>query len=89
MRLSRCCLVPAGIALASALEIPFYTAGRAATALPFLVAVSYLAWKYGVAAFNRVVDPALTRRQRLRISPSIDFGLTRLEDDLLIVYICW
>ena len=49
-------LVPAGLALANALEVQFYTAKHAAMASPFVMAIYYLAWKYAVALFNRTVD---------------------------------
>ena len=49
-------LVPAGVGLASALGLRFYTAGYALVALPAIMAVYYLAWKYGVGFFNRVLE---------------------------------
>jgi len=48
-------LVPAGVALASALDLEFYSMPKAAVFLPLPMAVYYLAWKYGVAFFNRIV----------------------------------
>lgn len=49
-------LVPPGVGLAWALNLDFYSAGQAAVILPILMAVYYLAWKYAVAFFNRIVD---------------------------------
>jgi hypothetical protein len=49
-------LVPAGIALASVLDLGFYSARLAAVMLPVAMAIYYLAWKYAVAFFNRVVE---------------------------------
>src|SRR5881394_1479690 len=49
-------LVPAGVALASALDLNFYTIRQAGIVLPIAMAVYYLAWKYAVAFFNRIVD---------------------------------
>jgi hypothetical protein len=49
-------LVPAGVALASVLDLGFYTARQAAVILPIAMAVYYLAWKYAVAFFNRIVE---------------------------------
>lgn len=49
-------LVPAGIALASALDLRFYPAAGAAAAMPVLIGVYYLAWKYGVSFLNRIVE---------------------------------
>ena len=49
-------LVPAGIALASVLDLGFYTVRQAAIVLPIAMAIYYLAWKYAVAFFNRIVD---------------------------------
>jgi hypothetical protein len=51
------CASPAGVALAAALNLHFYTAGHAAIAMPILIAIYYLAWKYGVRFFNRIVGP--------------------------------
>jgi hypothetical protein len=51
-------LIPGGVALALALNLHFYTAGRAAVALPLVVAIYYLAWKYGVGPLNRIVGIA-------------------------------
>lgn len=48
-------LVPAGVALASGLDLRFYTVWRVMLLLPVLVAIYFLAWKYGVAFFNRIV----------------------------------
>ena len=49
-------LVPCGVALASVLDLGFYSVRQAAVILPILMAIYYLAWKYAVAFFNRVVD---------------------------------
>ena len=49
-------LVPAGVVLASALDLGFYSVRQAAVILPILMAVYYLAWKYAVGFFNRIVD---------------------------------
>jgi hypothetical protein len=49
-------LIPAGVALAAALDLHFYTLRRAAIATPVVVAAYYLAWKYGVGFLNRIVD---------------------------------
>ena len=49
-------LVPAGVALASVLDLGFYTVQQAAVILPIAMAIYYLAWKYAVAFFNRVVE---------------------------------
>src|SRR5207237_5918356 len=49
-------LVPAGVALASALDLGFYTMRQAAIILPIAMAIYYLVWKYAVAFFNRIVD---------------------------------
>jgi hypothetical protein len=49
-------LVPAGVALASVLDLRFYTVRQAAVGLPVAMAIYYLAWKYAVAFFNRIVD---------------------------------
>ena len=49
-------LVPAGIALAAALDLRFYTLRQAVVVLPVAMAVYYLAWKYGVAFANRIVE---------------------------------
>ena len=49
-------LVPAGLALASALDLGFYTVRLAALILPVAMAIYYLAWKYAVAFFNRIVE---------------------------------
>jgi hypothetical protein len=51
-------LVPAGVALASVLGLGFYTVRQAALMLPIAMAVYYLAWKYVVGFFNRIVQPA-------------------------------
>ena len=48
-------LVPAGLALASVQGLEFYTTSRAAIVLPLAMALYYLAWKYVVAFFNRIV----------------------------------
>jgi hypothetical protein len=49
-------LVPAGLALAAALDLGFYTLRHAIVALPVAMAVYYLAWKYGVGFANRIVE---------------------------------
>jgi hypothetical protein len=49
-------LVPAGLALASAMNLGFFTVRQAAVILPVAMAVYYLVWKYGVAFFNRIVE---------------------------------
>jgi hypothetical protein len=49
-------LVPAGVALASVLDLGFYTVRLAAEILPVAMAIYYLAWKYAVAFFNRIVE---------------------------------
>jgi hypothetical protein len=49
-------LVPAGLGLASALDLGFYTVRLAALILPVAIAIYYLAWKYAVAFFNRIVE---------------------------------
>lgn len=49
-------LVPAGVALAAALDLRFYTAHQAVVALPIAMAAYFLAWKYGVAFLNRAVE---------------------------------
>ena len=49
-------LVPAGVALASAMDLGFYTARQAVVLLPIAMAIYYLAWKYAVAFFNRIVE---------------------------------
>jgi len=49
-------LVPAGVALASALDLHFYTVRQAAAILPIAMIVYYLVWKYPVAFFNRIVE---------------------------------
>ena len=49
-------LVPAGVALAFALDLGFYTVWQAAGLLPVAMAVYYLAWKYVVGFFNRIVE---------------------------------
>jgi hypothetical protein len=48
-------LAPAGVALSSALDLGFYTMRSAAAAVPVISAAYYLAWKYAVAFFNRIV----------------------------------
>ncbi len=50
-------LVPAGLALAGALDLGFYTVQQAAIILPIAMAIYYLVWKYAVAFFNKVVAP--------------------------------
>lgn len=50
-------LVPAGLALASVLDLGFYGMRQAAEILPIAMAIYYLAWKYAVAFFNRIVEP--------------------------------
>ena len=49
-------LVPAGVALASVLDLGFYTVRQAAVILPIAMAIYYLAWKDAVAFFNRIVE---------------------------------
>jgi hypothetical protein len=49
-------LVPAGVALASVLDVGFYTVRQAAVILPIAMAIYYLAWKYAVAFLNRIVE---------------------------------
>jgi hypothetical protein len=49
-------LVPAGLALASILDLRFYSATRAVTALPIVMCVYFLVWKYGVGSLNRLVN---------------------------------
>ncbi len=49
-------LVPAGIALATALDLRFYSPRQAVVMLPVAMAVYYLVWKYGVAFLNRTVE---------------------------------
>lgn len=49
-------LVPSGVALAAALDLRFYTVQEAIVVLPVAMALYFLAWKYGVAFLNRVVE---------------------------------
>jgi hypothetical protein len=49
-------LVPAGLALASALDVSFFSTRQAALFLPLPMVIYYLAWKYAVAFFNRIVE---------------------------------
>src|SRR2546421_13107065 len=49
-------LFPLGVALASALDLGIITTRQAAVMLPVAMAVYYLAWKYAVAFFNRIVE---------------------------------
>ena|SRR5579862_5554427 len=49
-------LVPAGLAILSALNLSLYTARQAAMLLPIAMVIYYLAWKYAVAFFNRIVE---------------------------------
>ena len=49
-------LVPAGVGLAAALDLRFYTVHQAVVVLPIAMALYFLAWKYGVAFLNRVVE---------------------------------
>ena len=49
-------LAPAGVALASVLDVNFYTMRQAAIILPIAMAIYYLAWKFAVAFFNRIVE---------------------------------
>lgn len=49
-------VAPVGVTLASALGLSFYRLIDAAPVLPFAMAIYYLAWKYAVAFFNRIVD---------------------------------
>jgi hypothetical protein len=46
-------LAPAGLGLASALDLHFYTARDMLVVLPVAMAAYYLAWKYAVSFFNR------------------------------------
>lgn len=48
-------LVPGGVLLASALDLHIYTLRQAALILPVAMAFYFLAWKYAVGFFNRVV----------------------------------
>jgi hypothetical protein len=48
-------IVPAGIALASVLDLDFYSVRLVAVMLPLAMAIYYLAWKYAVGFFNRIV----------------------------------
>jgi hypothetical protein len=50
-------LVPAGLGLASALDLGFYTLRMGVLILPVAMIIYYLAWKYAVAFFNRIVEP--------------------------------
>ena len=47
--------MPAGVALASAVDLRFHTLGRAALAAPLVMAIYYLGWTYAVGFFNKVV----------------------------------
>jgi hypothetical protein len=49
-------LVPAGLALASILDLRFYSVTRAVMALPIVMCVYFLVWKYGVGSLNRLVN---------------------------------
>jgi hypothetical protein len=49
-------LVPAGFALAWLLDLGFYTVWQPVIVLPMAMAIYYLAWKYAVAFFNRIVE---------------------------------
>lgn len=49
-------LVPAGVALASVLDLRLYSLRQAGVILPVAMAVYYLAWRYVVAFFNKVVE---------------------------------
>ena len=49
-------LVPAGFALASVVDLGFYTVRWAAAILPVAMVIYYLVWKYVVAFFNRIVE---------------------------------
>lgn len=51
-------LIPAGITLAHALEITFFTPGFALVMSPVALIVYYLAWKYLVGYFNEVLGIA-------------------------------
>lgn len=51
-------LVPAGAALASALDLGFFTMWQAAEILPVAMAVYYLVWKFAVGFLNKIVDVA-------------------------------
>ena len=50
-------LVPAGLGLASVLDLGFYTVRMGVLILPVATILYYLAWKYAVAFFNRIVEP--------------------------------
>ena len=49
-------LVPAGVTLASVLGLGYISVRQAAAILPIAMAIYYLAWKYAVAFFNRIVE---------------------------------
>lgn len=49
-------LIPAGLVLSTALDLRFYSIGRAASGMPVVLAMYYLAWKYGVGFLNRMLD---------------------------------
>lgn len=51
-------LGPAGLAVARALEVPRLSVTGAAFALPVVIVVYYLAWKYLVGFFNEVLGVA-------------------------------
>lgn len=51
-------LVPAGLGLARALDVPWLSPASAATVLPVGIVVYYLAWKYLVGFFNEVLGVA-------------------------------
>jgi len=51
-------LIPLGIALAHLLDIRIITAGVVAILAPIAIIIYYLAWKYLVGYFNRVVGIA-------------------------------
>jgi len=48
-------LLPAGLLLAHALEIPVFTPWRLATVFPMAVTAYYLAWKHVVGFLNRLL----------------------------------
>jgi hypothetical protein len=50
-------LVPAGVLLASMLDLGFYTVRQALVLLPIAMVIYYLVWKYAVAFFNRIIEP--------------------------------
>jgi hypothetical protein len=51
-------LIPLGVALARLLDIEIITAGVVAVFAPIAIIIYYLAWKYLVGYFNRVLGIA-------------------------------